>query len=99
MRAQWRLTLEAAKEEALLAVDLYNQPKAARKLEGFFVHMHMAWLYLFIAQYQRDRQPFHYRLPNGRYETVDGERKTWDVAKFCRETWADHDPVRKNLEF
>jgi hypothetical protein len=54
MRAIWRITLDASKAEALLAVDLYNQSNRSRRLEGFFVHMHMAWLYLFEAQYQRD---------------------------------------------
>lgn len=49
MQAKWRITLEAACEEALLAADLYNQPKKARRLEGFFVHMHIAWLYAFQA--------------------------------------------------
>ncbi len=60
------------------------------------MHMHMAWLYLFIARYQRDKKPYHYRLPNGRYERIDGERKTWDLARFARECWPDNDPVRRN---
>lgn len=98
MRAQWTVTLEAAKAEALLAADLYNQSKQPRRLEGFFVHMHLAWLYLFIAAYQKDRRPHHYRLANGRYERIDGEPKTWDLAKFSRETWPDSHPVRRNLE-
>ena len=37
-------------EEALLAVDLYDRSRRPRRLEGFFVHMHLAWLYLFEAQ-------------------------------------------------
>jgi len=102
MRARWRSTLDASKDEAILAVDLYNQSKRARRLEGFFVHMHMAWLYLFEAQYQRDHREYHFRLPNGRYERIDGEPKTWDLAKFTREeldeTDPDVSPVRKNLE-
>lgn len=98
MKAQWKFTLDAAKGEALLAADLYNQSKRPRRLEGYFVHMHMAWLYLFLARYQRDKNPHHYRMPNGRFERVDGEPKTWDLTKFVRERWPDNDPVRRNLE-
>lgn len=98
MKAQWKLTLEAAKAEALLAADLYNQAKRPRRLEGFLVHMHIAWLYLLLATRQRNHEPYHYRLPNGRYDRVDGEPKTWDLAKLSRERWGQHDPVRRNLE-
>jgi hypothetical protein len=89
-------------EEALLAVDLYNQSRRPRRLEGFFVHMHLAWLYLFEAQYQKSHTDYHYRLGNGHYERVDGEPKTWDLAKFAREELREDDPdlapVRKNLD-
>lgn len=99
MKARWKLTLEASRDEALLAVDLYNQPSRARRLEGFFVHMHLAWLYLFQARYQRDGLGYFYRKANGRYEKIDGERKTWDLAQFVRADWlAENEPVRKNLE-
>ena len=82
MRPRWSITLDASKDEAILAVDLYNQSRRPRRLEGFFVHMHLAWLYLFEAQYQQSRTDYHYRLSNGHYERVDGEPKTWDLAKL-----------------
>ena len=46
--------VDASKDEALLAVDLYNQSKRPRRLEAFFVHMHLAWLYLLHARFRRD---------------------------------------------
>jgi hypothetical protein len=99
VRALWKSTLEASQQEAQLAADLYNQSgHAGRRLEGFFVHMHLAWLYLFTAKYQKGHVPYFYRLPSGRYERVDGERKTWDLARFVREAWPSNDPVRRNLE-
>ena len=102
MKARWRTTLEASKNEVLLAVDLYNQSRQPRRLEGYFVHMHLAWLYLFEAQYQRAHLGYHYRLPNGWFDKVDGEPKTWDLARFVREeisgTDPDTAPVRKNLD-
>lgn len=50
MKAHWRTILDGARDEALLAVDLYNQPRQPRRLEGFLVHMHIAWLYLLQAE-------------------------------------------------
>ena len=44
-RPHWWHHLQASKQEALLAVDLYNQSRRERRLEAFVVHMHMAWLY------------------------------------------------------
>lgn len=99
MQAKWKITLEAAMAEALLAADLYNQSGRARRLEGFFVHMHIGWIYAFQALYQRDRKGYHYQLSNGRYERVDGEKKTWDLKTFTRHQWPADNPVRQNLEF
>ena len=90
--------VDASKEEALLAVDLYNQPKQPRRLEAFFVHMHLAWLYLLHARFQRDKVDYRYRKRNGQFERVDGEPKTWELAKCVAERWGDNDAVRKNLE-
>lgn len=89
---------EASAEEALLAVDLYNQPRQPRRLEAFLVHMHIAWLYLLQAEFKRDLVDYRYRLPNGRFERVDGEPKTWDLSKCVAERWPTPGPVRKNLE-
>ena len=61
-------------------------------LEGFFVHMHLAWLYLFQARYEREHRDYFFRKPNGRYERIDGEPKSWDLAKFTRERWVDNEP-------
>lgn len=94
-----RRMVEASKQEALEAVDHYNRPQPSRGLEGFLVHMHIAWLYLLHAEFTRDKVDFRYHLPNGRLDRVDGEPKTWELAKCVRERYPDqNDPVRKNLE-
>jgi hypothetical protein len=98
MRAHWRIMLDGAIDEALLAVDLYNQPRQPRRLEGFFVHMHLAWLYLLHAEFRHDGIDYHYRLANGRFEKVDGEPKTWDLQRCVSERWPTAGPVRSNLE-
>ncbi len=81
MRATWRTILDGSREEALLAVDLYNQTRQPRRLEGFLIHMHLAWLYLLHAQSCHEHRDYHYRKTNGRFERVDGEPKSWDLAK------------------
>lgn len=92
--------LDASIGEALLAVDLYNQPGRARHIEGFYIHIHIAWLYLLHARFLRDDVDVRYRLPNGRFERIDGEPKTWDLKKCLSERWPEEsNPVRKNLEF
>jgi len=94
-----RHMVEASKQEALEAVDHYNRPRTGRSLEGFLVHMHIAWLYLLHAEFARDKVDFRYHLPNGRLDKIDGEPKTWELAKCVRERFLDqNDPVRKNLE-
>jgi hypothetical protein len=98
MPAGWRTMLEGARDEALLAVDLYNQPRQPRRLEAFLVHMHIAWLYLLHASLRRQGIPYHYTLPNGRIDRVDGEPRMWDLAECVGRRWDAHHPVRKNLE-
>src|SRR5918994_2399677 len=98
MSTGWRAALRASKDDALLAVDLYNQPSRRGRLESFLVHMHLAWLHLFEAHYQRTKQPHHRYLADGRYERVDGQRVPWDLATFIAHRWNEDDPVRKNLE-
>jgi hypothetical protein len=98
MRATWRVILDGAVDEVLLAVDLYNQPRQPRRLEAFLVHMHIAWLYLLQAQFKRAGIDYYYRLPNGWYERVNGEPRSWELQRCVRERWPQVGAVRKNLE-
>lgn len=96
---RWRHTLEAAKEEAAEAVEHYNGASRGRAVEGFVVHMHVAWLYLLQAKFQREAVDMRYRLANGRIDRIDGEPRLWDLARCIREHLPDdRDPVRKNVE-
>lgn len=97
-RKHWPM-VEVSRDEASLAVRLYNDPVEVRSFEGFVVHMHLAWLYLLHARLTRDYR--YWRKDNSRLlEKVDGEPRRWDLAKCVKERWADEkDPVRANLEF
>lgn len=91
--------LHAAKNEAVLAVDLYNRPTNARRLEGFIVHMGIAWLYLAHAVFKRDGIDYRY-WNDKKVVRVDGEPRTWDLGMSIKELYQDaNDPVRRNVEF
>lgn len=96
----WHFMLLDSREEALTAVELHNGPRSGRPLESYLVHMHMAWLYLLHAEFERDQVKYHYRKgKSGHYLKVDGERKAWDLDRSVKCRWPDaSDPVRANLE-
>jgi len=99
-RAKWWHTLQASKKEACLAVDLYNRSSPERSLEGFIVHMHLAWLYLLHARFEHDGIDFRYWKDGATLERVDGEPKTWGLTHCLAEEYPDiNSPVRRNVEF
>src|SRR4051812_47280396 len=67
--------VEASRDEASLAVRLYNDAIDIRSFEGFVVHMHLAWLYLLHAEFTRDNIDYRYwkRDNPRRLERLDGE--------------------------
>lgn len=99
--ARWKAFVDAARDEACLAVKLYNDPSEKRSFEAFIVHMHTAWLYLLHAEFQRDGIDYRYRQKDKprRFEKIDGEPKRWELAKCVAERWPDQSPVRANIEF
>jgi hypothetical protein len=60
--------------------------------------MHIAWLYLLHAQFRKDNVDYRYRLQNGRFDRIDGEPKTWDLAMCIGKKWPAGGPIRTNLE-
>lgn len=99
-RAKYWDMVDAAKQEALLAVDLYNRPIHERSFEAFVVHMHIAWTYLLHAQFERSGVDYRYWNKRGtRLVKVDGEPKTWELSECVKNRWQADDPVRRNLEF
>lgn len=98
-RPKWWYMLEASRREALLAVDLYNRAASERSLEGFVMHMHVAWLYLHHARFLRDKVDYRYRKENGQFVRTDGEIKTWELARCLREVFPEASAVRANVEF
>ncbi|MFC8383235.1 DUF3644 domain-containing protein [Nocardia sp. NPDC057272] len=98
----WIAALRTAKDEAILATRLFNDPAETRAFEAFVVHMHVAWLYLLQAKFERDGVDCRYPSDKnpGEFIRVDGEDKRWELARCVQERWTNPaDPARKNLEF
>jgi hypothetical protein len=98
----WHRTLEASKQEAVLAVKLFNDPTGERNLEGFVVHMHLAWLYLLQADWTKAAREYRIRdssVKSVRYKKIDGEYQTPSLEWFVQETWDQASAVRANLQF
>jgi hypothetical protein len=92
--------LDASIDSALLAVEIYNKPRTTFRSEGFITMMIMAWTRLFHAHFNStigDR--YYYKGKNGRYETVDGEKKAWELATCIKKYAELEDGVESNLNF
>lgn len=90
----------ASQAEALTAVELHNSPVTARPLESYLVHMHLAWLYLLHAEFERDQIDYHYRDGKTRhYVRIDGDKKSWDLERCVKKRWPNAaDSMRLNLD-
>jgi hypothetical protein len=93
--------LQKARQAVLLAVETYNRPGTAFRSSGFIVLMVIAWTALFHATFfKRKTRPFYHKKGSRRFEKVEGEYKTWELAECLKQFYQDKNPpVRKNLEF
>lgn len=99
-KGKTKLTLESSIECALLAVEIYNKPRTPFRVEGFITHMIMAWTRLFHAHFNNtigDR--YYYKNANGRYQTIDGEKKSWELKTCITKHGEIPDSVKSNLAF
>lgn len=99
---RWRLLLKASQQESLLAVRLFNDPGRERALEGFIIHMHIAWLYAFQAKWMKAGENYHVLRSERprRYKYINGERMSQSLEWFVgQELPSETSPVRANLLF
>ena len=98
---RWELLLRASQQEALLAVSLFNDPGRGRALEGFIIHMHIAWTYAFQSKWMRAGRNYHVLLSEQprRYKQINGERMSQSLEWFVKEEFDERSAVRANLEF
>jgi len=92
--------LESSIDCALLAVEVYNKPRAPFRVETYITHMIMAWSRLLQAYFNYNiGETYFYIEKNGRYKTIDGERKAWELKTSIAEYGKLSESVRANLDF
>ena len=97
---EYRL-LAKARESALAAIRVYNDPLAGFRTDTFIVLMVIGWNALFQAMLERSGTDYYERDDEGRVVTVDGRPKvqdTWALARMALPD-ADRAAVRANLDF
>ena len=83
---------------ALLAVEIYNRPRALFRVETFITHMIIAWTRVCHASFNhRIGDKFYYKEKQ-RYKRIDGERKAWEL-KTCISELNLNNSVSANLDF
>ena len=99
-KGKTKITLESSIAAALLAVEIYNKPRTPFRVEGFITHMIIAWTRLFHAHFNHTiGEKYYYKKSNGRYEIVDGEKKSWEL-KTCVSKYANlSDGIKSNINF
>ena len=100
LEEEYRL-LAKARESALAALHVYNDPMAGFRTETFIVLMIIGWNSLFQAKLERDDIDYYVRDDEGRQVLVDGRPKvkdTWELVNLALpgNTWA---ATRANLDF
>lgn len=92
--------VEGSVDAGLLAVEIYNKPRTAFRSEGYIALMIIRWTRLFHAYFRKTiGERYYYKKKNGRYEIVDGERKTWDLKTCIRKYNKLKEPIESNLHF
>lgn len=92
--------LESSIDCALLAVEIYNKPRATFRVETFITHMIMAWTRLFQAYFNHTiGETYFYKEKNGRYKIIDGDKKAWELKTCIKEYGNLSEPVKINLDF
>lgn len=97
---QYRL-LSKARESALAAVRVYNDPLAGFRTETFILLMVIGWNSLFQAMLERNGVDYYPRDASGRLVSVDGRPKvmdTWELVGLAL-PGPDRAAMRANLDF
>lgn len=96
-----KVSLQKARESALLAVEIYNKPNIKFKTGGYVVMMVVAWTALFHAVFfKRKTKPFYKEDNEYFYKKIDGEYWYWELDRCLKEYYKSdtQNPVRLNLE-
>jgi hypothetical protein len=92
--------LRKARESALLALQIYNNPTTVFRTEGFIVLMVIGWTALLHAVFRKRGTECHHKEDDGRPVLIDGDPKMWELKECLRDFFRENQSaVRTNLEF
>jgi hypothetical protein len=92
--------VEASVDAALLAVEIYNKPRTTFRSQSYITMMMIAWTYIFHAYFNLNiGQKYFYKLVNGRYQIIDGEKKAWELRTCINKYGKLSEAVQANLGF
>lgn len=78
--------LESSMDSALTAVEIYNKPRTAFRVETYITLMVIAWTKLFHAFfYKTIGDTYYHKGKNGRFIKIDGEKKAWELSDCIKE--------------
>ena len=99
-KGKTKSTLLSAIDSALLAVEVFNKPRTAFRIQAYISLMVVAWTRLFHAYFHHTIGDKYYYKKKGsnRYETVDGERKAWELRTCIQKYGALTAAQKANLE-
>lgn len=99
-KGKTKLLVESSIESALLAVEIYNKPRAPFRVEAFISQMIMAWTRLLHAYFNHTiGDKYFYKEKNGRFKLIEGEKKAWELRTCIQKYNNLTDGVKSNLEF
>lgn len=98
-KGKTKTALESSIDSALLAVEIYNKPRTAFRSEGFITLMVIAWTRLFHAYFNSTIGDRYYYKNKGKFQIVDGDRKSWELGTCIKKYGKLKAPAEKNLHF
>ncbi|MGO2074747.1 MAG: DUF3644 domain-containing protein [Pseudoalteromonas sp.] len=92
--------IHKAKEFALLAVSIYNNPYTEFKTYGFIINIVIAYTALMHAIFEKRSESYFYRDADNNVIFIDGDEKAWELSECVDEYWKGIEaPEKANIKF
>ena len=99
-KGRTKYILDSSIDSALLAVEIYNKPRATFRTQAFITLMIIAWTRVFHAYFQQTiGDKYYYKSNSRRYQRVNGEKKAWDLKTCLNKYGKLSEAQRANLDF
>lgn len=99
-KTEKEIALHKAREFAILAVSVYNNPTINFKTYGYIVNIIIAWNALFHAIFEKKKIDYFHKKKDGSYQLIDGEKRAYELSECCKIYWQGNiNPVKANLDF